>query len=202
MTTQLRQGPAARAGPRRRRRSAAGRRRSSTARRPPTSSESSTSTSSVDAVWDSASEETIAPSMSVVRCGGRGSRCRPVIEASAFRQDVPRMLPISRRADSPISLPASTPSSRQSASAPCGSISRSTTPSMSPSSGMTTLVVASSGLPHASTASARGRARTRGTFSSTSRPSICAERGRGVTRGDVRQLPQRIQLQFGVARGH
>ena len=44
---------------------------------------------------------------------------------------------------------------------------------MSPSSGITTLVIDSSGLPHASTASASGSASTRGTLSPTSRPSIC-----------------------------
>src|SRR6185437_3555168 len=74
------------------------------------SSESSTSARSSGPAVPMSSVETIAASMSECRCGGEGSRSRPVIEPSPLRYDVARMLPISRSAESPTSVWASTPS--------------------------------------------------------------------------------------------
>ncbi len=83
------------------------------------------------------------------------------------------MLPISRRADSPTSVPASTSSSRHRLPASPSPMSSSTIACRLPSTPITTAATISSGRPQASTASARGRARARGTLISTSRDSIC-----------------------------
>ena len=83
------------------------------------------------------------------------------------------MLPISPSAESPTSVPGSTPSRLHSVAAPLGGTSSSTAPSTSPSTFSMMPVTSCAGSPAASTASASGSANALGTFRSTSRPSIC-----------------------------
>src|SRR5918912_1166657 len=82
------------------------------------------------------------------------------------------MLPISCRAESPISVPASTPSIPHISSASCGVNSSSTEAPMSPTTPSTTPVASASGSPTVLTASAIGSTRAAGTVMSTLRPSM------------------------------
>src|SRR3954451_1801188 len=82
------------------------------------------------------------------------------------------MLPISLRAETASSVPASTPSMAASVPASSTGNTSRTTASMSPASGIATPVTSCSGGPTASTASASGRTNALGTEMSTERPSI------------------------------
>ena len=81
------------------------------------------------------------------------------------------MLPTSPSADGAYSLPGSTPSIAQIASASAGETSSSTVPSSSPTVPSTIPVISDSASPIASTASANDSARTLGTEMSTERSS-------------------------------
>ncbi len=82
------------------------------------------------------------------------------------------MLPISISADSPISVPASTPSRPHICLASLGVKSSSTEAAMSPTTPSTTPVASDSGSPMAPTASAIGSTYVFGTVMSTGRPSM------------------------------
>ena len=112
------------------------------------------------------------------------------------------MFPISRSAESPISVPASTPSSSHSAARALDRDQQQHEP----------LDVAlerdHDARDHVIGAAARldGVGQRQRQRARDAQLDLAAEhlreRGGGVAGGDVRQLPQSVELQFGVARGH